>query len=99
MPPRLFTIRKSNVTMQRKSIAQRRGNRIAAIALARRLAGVLWAMWHDGTVYEPRLVGNASATGLERQSQTTQVVAAAVKRASSKTERRLRPARKLVSMG
>lgn len=32
-----------------ESIAKRRGKRIAAVALARKLAGVLFAMWRDGT--------------------------------------------------
>jgi transposase len=32
-------------------IAQRRGRAIAAVALARRLAGILYAVWRDGTVY------------------------------------------------
>jgi transposase len=30
-------------------IAARRGKRIAAVALARKLAGILYAMWRDGT--------------------------------------------------
>jgi hypothetical protein len=34
-------------------IAARRGRRIAAVALARRLAGILYAMWRDGTDYQP----------------------------------------------
>ena len=33
-------------------IARRRGKRIAVVALARRLAGVLYAMWRDGTRYD-----------------------------------------------
>jgi transposase len=33
-------------------IASRRGRPIAAVALARRLAGVLFALWRDGTVYD-----------------------------------------------
>ena len=33
-------------------VARRRGKRIAVVALARRLAGVLSAMWRDGTRYE-----------------------------------------------
>jgi transposase len=33
-------------------IAVRRGRRIAAVALARRLAGILYAMWRDGTEYK-----------------------------------------------
>jgi len=35
-------------------IAPRRGRRIATVALARRLAGILYAMWRDGTEYDPR---------------------------------------------
>jgi transposase len=37
-------------------IAARRGRRIAAVALARRLAGILYAMWRDGTDYQPQVV-------------------------------------------
>lgn len=33
-------------------IAQRRGKRIAVVALARRLAGILYAMWRDGVSYD-----------------------------------------------
>ncbi len=33
-------------------IAARRGKRIAAVALARRLAGILFALWRDGTAYD-----------------------------------------------
>jgi len=41
-------------------IAQRRGRRIAAVALARRLAGILYALWRDATVYSPaKLRGTA----------------------------------------
>lgn len=35
-------------------IAFRRGTRIAVVALARRLAGILYAMWRDGTEFQPR---------------------------------------------
>ena len=35
-----------------KGIATRRGARIAAVALARRVAGVLYAMWRDGADYD-----------------------------------------------
>ncbi|MGH7547616.1 MAG: IS110 family transposase [Gemmatimonadales bacterium] len=34
------------------TIAQRRGKRIAIVALARRLAGILYAMWRDGVPYD-----------------------------------------------
>lgn len=36
-----------------RPIAARRGPRIAAVALARRLAGILYAMWRDGVAYDP----------------------------------------------
>jgi transposase len=35
-------------------IAARRGKPIAVVALARRLAGILFALLRDGTVFEPR---------------------------------------------
>ena len=35
-----------------QGVAQRRGKRVAAVALARRLAGVLYAMWRDERDYE-----------------------------------------------
>jgi len=34
-------------------IALRRGRRVAAVALARRLAGILYALWRDEAVYSP----------------------------------------------
>lgn len=33
-------------------IEKRRGKRIAVIALARKLAGILYAIWRDGTIYQ-----------------------------------------------
>jgi transposase len=38
-------------------IEKRRGKRVAVLALARKLAGILYALWRDGTVYEPRRSG------------------------------------------
>jgi transposase len=40
-------------------IAQRRGKRIAAVALARRLGGILYALWRDGTRFDPEAVAGA----------------------------------------
>jgi transposase len=37
-----------------KQIAERRSRPVAAIALARKLAGILFAIWRDGTTYEAR---------------------------------------------
>jgi transposase len=35
-------------------LAARRGKRVAVVALARRLAGILYALLRDGTTYTPR---------------------------------------------
>jgi transposase len=43
-------------------LRQRRGSSIAAVAMARRLTGILYALWRDGTVYDPTKVrGGKSA--------------------------------------
>lgn len=36
-----------------RSIADKRGKRIAIVALARKLATVMWAMWKYDTAYDP----------------------------------------------
>jgi transposase len=36
-----------------KNVAERRGKRVAVVALARKIAGVLYAMWRNGTTYNP----------------------------------------------
>ena len=42
-------------------IAVRRGKPVAVVALARRLAGILFAMWRDTTAYDPRQLRVAPA--------------------------------------
>jgi hypothetical protein len=37
-------------------VAKRRGKRVAIVALARKLAGILFAMWRDGKDYDPNHV-------------------------------------------
>jgi transposase len=43
-------------------IAKRRGKKIAAVALARKLAGILYAMWRDGTSFGAQAPKTGSAT-------------------------------------
>jgi transposase len=79
-----------------EALAERRGKRVAVIALARRLAGVLWALWRDGTVYDPAAIGKASARGTEKEAQSTHLRAQAIARAAAKVNvfaRRRRDAR------
>lgn len=49
-----------------KDVELRRGRRIAITALARKLAGILFAIWRDGSTYEP-----ARAAGPQRPAKTT----------------------------
>lgn len=37
-----------------RRLAERRGRPVAAVALARKLAGILFAMWRDGTTYQSK---------------------------------------------
>ena len=76
------------------AIVDRRGKRIAVVALARRLAGVLWAMWRKDAVYDPELVARSGARGLRCAAQDIQLRAAAMERAAGKLSRcRARPAK------
>jgi transposase len=43
-------------------VEKRRGKMIATTALARRLAGVMYAIWRDGTRYQPSLLRSRSAS-------------------------------------
>ena len=47
----------------RATIAGRRGKRIAVVALARRLAGIVYAMWRDGARMERRSARRAARRG------------------------------------
>lgn len=65
------------------ALTKRRGKRIAVVALARRLAGVLWAMWRDGTVYDTGLASRTSARGLKIAARKIENQAAALQQAVS----------------
>jgi transposase len=74
-----------------ESVEKRRGKRVAIIALARRLAGIMWAMWRDGTVYDPGALGSEQARGLKAQAQNTLQQARATAAAARKLALRTRP--------
>jgi transposase len=46
-------------------IAGRRGKRVAAVALARKLAGILYAIWRDGTAYDSQLLRPSGTNSTE----------------------------------
>jgi len=70
------------------ALVKTRGKKIAAIALARKLAGVLWAMWRENTVYDPGFHAQASSRGLHAAVQTKELRAEAMSRVAKKITRR-----------
>lgn len=50
------------ISLWAAQIEQRRGKFIATVAVARKLAGVLFALWRDGSRYEPRHLCRQQAT-------------------------------------
>ena len=72
-------------------VAKRRPKNVAVIALARRLAGLLWAIWRDGSVYEPTLLSQAMSRGQRLKALDAERTASALERAAIKLrERRAR---------
>jgi hypothetical protein len=54
-----------------RRIAERRNTQVAITALARKMAGVLYAMWRDGQPYQPQLAVRApDARGLSSGDST-----------------------------
>lgn len=45
-----------------QQLADRRGRHVAIVALARKLAGIMFAIWRDGTTYEPKRSARALLT-------------------------------------
>jgi len=65
-------------------LTQRRGKRIAVVALARRLVGVLWAMWRDGTVYDAKHLAQQGVRGLRGAVQSLEQQKEALTQAAKK---------------
>ena len=54
-------------------IAARRGKRVAMVALARKLAGILFAMWRDGSCFEPRKIRTVEPGKIRRSCREFRV--------------------------
>lgn len=73
-----------------KAVAERRGKRIATVAIARRLVGVLWALWRDGNVYAPDALSTATARGYRRVAQTLELQAEVLQTTGRGKKRRIK---------
>jgi hypothetical protein len=58
------------------------------VALARKLAGVLWAMWRDGTVYDRAEQAEKAAHGVKVAARRQHHRAGALDRAAKKLRRK-----------
>ena len=72
-------------------LAARRGKKVAATALARKLAVVLWAMCREGKVYDPARIAKESAQGLRESAQQRELVVEAMENVARKLARRTAP--------
>ncbi|WP_170229999.1 IS110 family transposase [Polyangium fumosum] len=77
-----------------RAVVERRDYRIGVVAVARRLAGVLWAMWRDGTVYDGKGAATASSKRRRVATQSSEVAQEARKRVAHKMRARERSIRK-----
>jgi len=73
-----------------RTILDRRGRKIAVVAVARRLAGILWAIWRKGTTYDPAWLATSSARGLAGSAQQAASTADAMALAAKKAHNRKR---------
>jgi transposase len=85
---------KDPLVLWAKATAARRGKRIGVVAVARRLVGILWAMWRKGTVYDPDHLARAERRGIEDQQRLLQMRAKALVQAARKARRSLTSVRK-----
>jgi transposase len=72
-----------------QAVVERRGKRIGVVAVARRLVGILWAIWRDGATYDPDVLQRRGSRGLRSNAQKIQSQAEALERVSRKPSCRL----------
>ena len=61
-----------------QALAKRGGKRVAAVAVARRLAGILFAMWRDMSAYDREALAGKSARGKRSEAVRTDSTAARI---------------------
>jgi transposase len=85
----IFRSRDKNDPLKRwvDHVAGVRHKRVAVVGLARKLAGVLWAMWRDGTVYDPKDHAEQAARGVRVSARQQLGRAQALERAAAKLRR------------
>jgi transposase len=72
-----------------RALVKRRSKKVAVVAVARRLACLLWAVWKRGVAYDPDHVAELSSSGLQRSAEVIASQAASMRRQKVKTNERL----------
>ena len=62
-----------------REVEVRRGKKVAVVALARKMAGIMFAIWRDGSTYDPRRGAAASSSSAEATTAARALVAARAK--------------------
>ena len=75
-------------------VAEKRTKFVAIVALARKLACVMWAMCRDGTVFDAEMSANQSAQGQRRAAEVQRRRAEALERAGEKLGTSVRKAQR-----
>jgi transposase len=71
--------RKDPMILWAEEIEKRRGKRIAVTALARKMAGILYAIWRDGTTYDPGRGATRLTAGMTETEPTSKILERAAK--------------------
>jgi transposase len=71
-----------------RALVERRGKRVAVVAIARRLTCILWALWKRGVAYDPEHVAELSAQGLQHSAEVIASQAESLRRQTTKTTER-----------
>jgi transposase len=72
------------VTLWGRALAKKRGKKIAVVAIARRLAGILWAMWRDGAIYDPAQLSKDCSRGMRKDASRIESTAQAIEASGQK---------------
>ena len=71
-----------------KRVAARRGKKVAVVAMSRKLAGILYAMWRDGTPYHPKMSAPTKKNNKDTSPKRPQKTEGRQKLTKSSTKKR-----------
>jgi transposase len=96
----IYRLRDENDPLKRwvTHVAKTRNKHVAVVGLARKLSGVLWAIWRDGAVYDPKQHAEKAARGVEVAAGRQLDRAKALQRSATKLRRPLKAKTKVSAL-